>query len=105
MLRSIVVAGSVLSSLPGFALAKPADCSLVVEGKTRIEGCCDFSSEKDGSFTAWEGRAFYEDKSPRNGGFWVISDFRRDGVIAYPIENFRAIWDELKKCVEASGNK
>lgn len=95
MLRAVVVAGFALLSLPGFALARPADCSLVAEGKTLIDGRCEFTSEADGSFIvtagaisanvmvdpgAREGRAFYEDKSPRTGGSFVIGDVRRDGA-------------------------
>lgn len=83
-----------LAILPGVATARPADCSLIVEGKPVIDGSCDFTAEKDGSFAisagsikanvmvdpgSRTGRAFYEDSSPR-GGSWVIGDVNRDGA-------------------------
>lgn len=87
-------AAIVLASLPGAAMARPADCSLIIEGKPVIDGSCDFTAEKDGSFAmsagsikanvmvdpgSRTGRAFYEDSSPR-GGSWVIGDVNRDGA-------------------------
>lgn len=35
---------------PAVAAPRPADCTLVVNGKTYIRGGCDFDADKDGSF-------------------------------------------------------
>lgn len=84
-----------LALLPGTAMARPADCLVVVNGQAMIDGRCDFVSEPGGDFTVTlgtrsakvmvdpgsrEGRAFYEDTAPADPKSWVIGDVRRNGA-------------------------
>jgi len=77
------------------ALARPADCLVVMDGRSYIDGRCEFAAEAGGDFTvtlgtrsarvmvdpgARAGRAFYEDSAPSAPEAWVIGDVRRDGA-------------------------
>jgi hypothetical protein len=37
-------------TLPSLAQARPADCLMVIEGRSWIDGRCDFDADPDGSF-------------------------------------------------------
>lgn len=91
----MVPALGALALLPRAATARPADCLVVMEGRSYIDGRCDFAAEAGGDFTvtlgtrsakvmvdpgARAGRAFYEDASPATPESWVIGDVRRDGA-------------------------
>ncbi|MBS7791994.1 hypothetical protein KTR66_18485 [Roseococcus sp. SDR] len=82
-----------LAALPCPAGARPADCLVQVEGRTLINGPCDFAAEAGGDFTvtlgprkaqvmvdpgARQGRAFYEDSA--SGEPPGVADVRRDGA-------------------------
>ncbi len=89
LIAGLVVAGC-FSAVP--ALAQPAKCLLVADGKKVIDGPCDFRlDDADGSFSvstakvkanvladpgSATGRAFYEDPT----GAWVIGDVNRKGA-------------------------
>ncbi|WPB83459.1 hypothetical protein [Sediminicoccus rosea] len=81
------------AALPSLAAARPADCLVQVEGRTLINGPCDFTAEAGGDFTltlgsrkaqvmvdpgARMGRAFYEDSA--SGEPPGVADARRDGA-------------------------
>lgn len=78
--------------LPGLAAARPADCLVQIEGRTLINGTCEFAAEPNGDFTLTlgtrraqlmvdpdrrQGRAFYED--PASGEPSGVADVRREG--------------------------
>lgn len=85
---AVLLAGGFLSDL---AVARPADCLVQIEGRTLINGTCEFEAEPNGDFSVTlgsgvarvmvagsrEGRAWYEDKA--SGGPPIISDVRRNG--------------------------
>lgn len=51
--RSSLLAGVALAAFvaaPALAAQKPASCTLVVKGKSYIEGACQFEADPDGSF-------------------------------------------------------
>lgn len=88
-----ILGATLLLSLP--AAARPADCLVVMEGRSYIDGPCDFTAEAGGDFTVTlgprsakvmvdpgsrDGRAFYEDATPASPQSWVIGDVRRDGA-------------------------
>lgn len=43
-----------LTASAGFAAQKKTRCKFVVEGKTVINGRCNFESDPDGSFRMWD---------------------------------------------------
>lgn len=76
------------------ATARPAECLVVIEGRNLMDGPCDFQSEAGGDFTVTqgsrtakvtvdpgsrEGRAFFQDTSPRNPQS-LVWDVRRQGA-------------------------
>ena len=84
-----LLAGAVL---PGAAAARPADCLVQIEGRTLINGTCEFEAEPNGDFSVTlgsrvarvmvdpgsrEGRAFYEDSASNEPP--GVADVRRDG--------------------------
>ncbi|MBR0686231.1 ricin-type beta-trefoil lectin domain protein [Bradyrhizobium manausense] len=68
-----VVAFILLTSMPGFAATMPVDCKLIVDGKTYIDGVCEFArTDADGSFS------IYGDK------YWAsIGNIENDKGLAY----------------------
>lgn len=93
--RRLIAMGLLLGAagLPGPALARPADCLVQMDGRTLINGPCEFTSEAGGDFTltlgsrkaqvmvdpgSRMGRAFYEDSA--SGAPPGVADARRDGA-------------------------
>jgi hypothetical protein len=87
-----LLAGAFL--LPQAAEARPADCLVVMEGRTYIDGPCEYESYPEGHFMVTLGRrsarvmvdigfrgghALYEDTSPDNREARAIGDVHRDG--------------------------
>ncbi|MBU8544774.1 MULTISPECIES: hypothetical protein [Roseomonadaceae] len=79
--------------LPGLAAARPADCLVQIEGRTLVNGTCDFEAEPSGDFTVTLGsrtarvmvdpdgrlgRASYEDSA--SGEPPGVADVQRDGA-------------------------
>lgn len=92
-LPTVVVALAAGILVPGVAAARPADCLVQIEGRTLINGNCDFDAQPNGDFTvklgsraaqvmvdpgSRTGRASYED--PASGEPPGVADVRRDGA-------------------------
>lgn len=88
-IAATLVAGALL---PQLASARQADCLVQIEGRTLINGSCEFAAEPNGDFTLThgtrraqvmvdgerrQGRAFYED--PASGEPPGVANVRREG--------------------------
>ena len=108
-MKTYFLSGILLSALlpVGAAEARPADCLVVLEGRTYIDGQCDFQAENGGDFTirqgsrtakvtvdpgSREGRAFFEDTSPRNPQS-LVWDVRRQGACWVDGSSRICAWD------------
>ena len=93
-MRRVTLAMALAAGLlpPGLAVASPADCLVQIEGRTLINGTCDFAGQPNGDFALTLGtrraqvmvdpdrrlgRASYED--PASGQPPGVADVRRDG--------------------------
>jgi hypothetical protein len=87
-----LLAGAFL--LPQAAEARPADCLVVLEGRTYIDGPCEYESFPEGHFIVTldrrsakvmvdigfrVGHALYEDTAPANPEARLIGDVHREG--------------------------
>lgn len=91
-----IIMGAALGAgvlLPGLAAARPADCLVQVEGRTLINGTCEFEADPSGDFTVTLGsrvarvlvgsdgqlgRASFEDSA--SGEPPGVANVRRDGA-------------------------